>query len=213
MEKEDANLSDKGKTYFKLIQDAAARMQKLIEDLLAFSRISANDRKFENTDLNIFVNEAKVTFKEIIDDKHATIEVGKLCDVNIIPFQFNQLMHNLIGNALKFSKPGVPPHIVIKCRLKKGSGLKEKDLMPQINYVHLSIKDNGIGFENEYREKIFEVFQKLHGKDEYPGTGIGLATVKKIVENHNGTISATSKLNKGTTFDIYLPVTKTNRIA
>lgn len=210
IEKEDLNLSDKGKLYFNFIQDAAGRMQKLIEDLLAFSRISTNERKFENTDLNIIVNEAKTTFKEIIDEKHATIETGKFCAVNVIPFQFNQLMHNLISNALKFSKADIPPHIVIKTRIKKGSELKAKDLIPQNKYVHISVKDNGIGFENEYSEKIFEVFQKLHGKDEYPGTGIGLATVKKIVENHHGIITATSKLNKGTTFDIYLPVSKTN---
>ncbi len=213
IEKEDSNLSDKGKSYFYFIQDAASRMQKLIEDLLAFSRITTNERKFELTDLNTVVNEAKSTFKEIIDEKHAIIEAGKLCEANVIPFQFSQLMHNLLSNALKFSKPDIPPHIVIKARVKKGSELKANDLKPQNKYVHISIKDNGIGFENEYSEKIFEVFQKLHGKDEYPGTGIGLATVKKIVENHHGIITATSKLNKGTTFDIYLPAHKTNRSA
>jgi two-component system, chemotaxis family, CheB/CheR fusion protein len=210
IEKEDSNLSKKGRTYFHLMQDAANRMQKLIEDLLAFSRLTTSERKFEPTDLNTILEEVKATFKEVIEEKHATIESGKLGKANIIPFQFNQLMHNLISNALKFSKPDLPPHIVIKSRIKKGSELKAKNLLPQNKYVHLSIKDNGIGFESEFSEKIFEVFQKLHSKDEYPGTGIGLATVKKIVENHGGIVSATGKLNKGATFNIYIPTFKTN---
>jgi len=128
-----------------------------------------------------------------------------LCPANIIAFQFRQLMHNLIGNALKYSKPKHPPHIIIKSRIVKGSKLNNKKLSPDKNYCHITVQDNGIGFEPQFSERIFEVFQKLHGKEEYEGTGIGLAIVKKIVENHNGIITTTSKLNKGATFDIYIP--------
>ena len=118
---------------------------------------------------------------------------------------FRQLMHNLISNALKFSKPNVPPHITIKSKISKGEILKHPQLSPEKKYCHIIVADNGIGFEEEFEDKIFEVFQKLHGKEEYSGTGIGLAIVKKIVENHNGYITVKSKLNVGTTFNIYLP--------
>ena len=205
LEKENQNLSDSGKNYFKLVRQSAERMQKLIQDLLAFSGISAAERKFEIIDLNIIIEEVKIEFEETIAEKHAVIEVGEVCEVKIIPFQFRQLLHNLIGNALKFSLPQTPPHIKITSRNIKYDQLKIKALAPLKEYCHITITDNGIGFEKEFSTKIFEVFQKLHGKDEFPGTGIGLAIVKKIVDNHNGIITATSELNKGATFDIYLP--------
>ncbi|MDZ7719900.1 MAG: ATP-binding protein [Balneolaceae bacterium] len=128
-----------------------------------------------------------------------------MCEADVIVFQFRQLMHNLISNALKFSKPGESPHIRIKSSIVKGSELKSKGLSPDQNYCHVSVSDNGIGLDKKFKGKIFEVFQKLHSKDEYPGTGIGLATVKKIVNHHNGEIFVDSALNKGTTFDIYIP--------
>ena len=143
--------------------------------------------------------------RNAIVEKHATIEATELCPVRIIRFQFRQLMHNLIGNALKFSSPDRPPHIVIKSRMVEGGKLTHPQLSPETVYCNISVTDNGIGFEKEYREKIFEVFQRLHSKDEYPGTGIGLAIVKKIVDNHHGIISVTSELNKGARFDIYIP--------
>ncbi|MGZ5220683.1 MAG: ATP-binding protein, partial [Chitinophagaceae bacterium] len=206
LEKENQNLSDSGKKYFLLMQQSAQRMRQLIQDLLAFSRISAGDRKFENTDLNIIIEEVKKEFKEAIAEKHAVIELKEICEVHIIPFQFRQLMHNLISNALKFSNPKIPPHITIESRNIKYSKENTANLPAQKEYCHISITDNGIGFEKEFSGKIFEVFQKLHGKEQYPGTGIGLAIVKKIVDNHNGIITATSEVNKGTTFDIYIPV-------
>ena len=144
--------------------------------------------------------------KEVIDQKNARIEIGAICDIKIIPFQFHQLMMNLIGNALKFSNPAIPAKIVISSKVIKSSkskGVKLQSLKP---YCHISIRDNGMGFESKFNEKIFDVFQKLHSKDEFPGTGIGLAIVKKIVENHNGVITAKGELGKGATFDIYLPV-------
>ena len=202
---EKEKLSESGKNYFRLMEDAASRMQKLIEDLLDFSRLGTSERKFEITDLNTIIVSVKADFKEIIDEKHATITATNLCKANIITFQFRQLMQNLISNALKFSIPNVPPRITIKSSIVKGNTKKHPHLSPKKNYCHISFTDNGIGFEEEFNEKVFEVFQKLHGKEEYSGTGIGLAIVKKIVENHHGVITVKSKLNEGTTFDIYLP--------
>ena len=212
LEDENLNLSDNGKYNFQRIQSAARRMQQLIEDLLAFSRINTTERKFEKTDLNIIIEEVKIDLKDTIQEKHATIEATEICPGNIIAFQFSQLMYNLISNALKFSNPDIPPHIVITSRIVKGSKFHNKMpalpagmLSPEKNYCHITVKDNGIGFEPHFSKRIFEVFQKLHSKEEYTGTGIGLAIVKKIVENHNGIIIATSELNKGARFDIYIP--------
>jgi len=206
LEKENQNLSEVGKNYFRFMQQSAKRMQQLIQDLLSFSRISAAERKFENTNLNLIIEEIKNEFKDEIAGKRAVIEVNNLCEVNIIPFQFRQLMHNLISNALKFSVPHKPPHIKISSRIIKNKDLNIKGLLPHQEYCHICVADNGIGFENEFSSKIFEVFQKLHSKDEYTGSGIGLAIVKKIVDNHRGVINATSELNKGATFNIYIPV-------
>ena len=187
------------------MQLAAGRMQQLIDDLLAFSRISTTELKFEKTDLITIIEEVKTELKETIQEKHAIIEATEICPANIIAFQFRQLMYNLISNALKFSNPSIPSHIIITSNIVKGSKLGKAKLSPDKNYCHITIKDNGIGFEPHFSERIFEVFQKLHGKEVYAGTGIGLAIVKKIVENHNGIITATSELNKGAQFDIYIP--------
>ncbi len=114
-------------------------------------------------------------------------------------------MNNLISNALKFSKPGVAPVIKINCETVCGDKLKTDFLLPGKLYSHISVADNGIGFDDQYKNRIFEVFQRLHSKEDYAGTGIGLAIVKRIVENHDGFISATSHTNSGATFDIYIP--------
>jgi light-regulated signal transduction histidine kinase (bacteriophytochrome) len=206
LEAENKNLSAKGKDYFSRMQKAASRMQKLIEDLLAFSHLNIAERKYENTDLKAIVNDVKAELREAIEEKHATIEAPKLCEVNIIPFQFRQLMYNLISNALKFSTAKRPLVITIKSRIEKGSKLSNEKLLAEKKYCHISVSDNGIGFDPQYKDRIFEVFQKLHGRDEYGGTGIGLAIVKKIVENHSGLITATSTLGDGATFNIYIPV-------
>lgn len=206
--KEMQTLSETGKDYFKRMQQAAERMQTLIQDLLAYSRTNTTDRVFESVDLADIVNEVKTDIKETHTEKEAVIEVGQMCEINIIPFQFRQLLYNLIGNAIKFSRPGIKPHIRIESEMVKGNTVKNVSLSPQKNYCHISIADNGIGFDPQYKDRIFEVFQRLHGKEEYSGTGIGLAIVKKIVENHHGAITATGGLNKGAIFDIYLPDTQ-----
>ncbi len=207
LEKEENNLSEDGKFNFKRMQDAARRMQILITDLLAYSRTNTSERKFESTDLNTIIDEVKEELRESIEDKQAIIDVNVLCKVSIIPFQFRQLMLNLIGNSLKFSDPNDSPEIKIRCKIDEGMKFNNPRLVPQKKYCHISFTDNGIGFDQQYSEKIFEVFQRLHGKSEYNGTGIGLSIVKKIVENHNGIITATGELNKGASFDIYIPAT------
>ena len=205
LETEHSNLTDNGKDQFKRMQNAAERMQTLIDDLLAYSRTNSAEKKYEKTDLNKIVEQVEAELKEELQQKCATIEAIDLCEVNIIPFQFRQILHNLISNALKFSNPGQPLLIRIKSEIAYGIDLKNDQLSDTAKYCHISISDNGIGFEQQYSEKIFELFQRLHSRMEYHGTGIGLAIVKKIIENHDGIITATGELNKGATFDIYIP--------
>ncbi len=198
-------LSPKGRDHFVKMQEAAQSMQVLIEDLLTYSRTNTEERVFQYIDLSAVIDEVTEELKEAIDEKQAIVEITDHCEANIIPFQFRQLIYNMLSNALKFSIPGKPPHILISSCIKKGSECINVKLLPDLEYCHITIKDNGIGFEPAYSEKIFEVFQRLYGKEVYKGTGIGLAIVKKIVENHNGVIIATSQLNQGATFDIYIP--------
>ncbi|MEO5776284.1 MAG: ATP-binding protein [Flavobacterium sp.] len=199
------NLSEKGKYYIERISFSALHMQTLINDLLAYSRTTATQRKFENRDLNKIVREVMAAYKEEIQEKAATIEVHNLCDVNIIPFQFRQLLQNLIANSLKFCKPNVKPHIIIKSEFIKYIPSGTKKVIMDVDHYHISLSDNGIGFDPQFKDKIFEIFQRLHERKNYEGTGIGLTIARKIVENHNGIITASSKINVGTTFDIYIP--------
>jgi two-component system CheB/CheR fusion protein len=203
-------LTPTGTEYFEKVLKAAERMQILIEDLLAFSRINMGEKKVEIVDLGEIIGTIRTELKEIIEEKNVTFEIGELCQARIIPFQFHQLMQNLIVNAIKFADANRSPYIIIKSEIIKGADVVTGNLAPGNSYCHICIEDNGIGFEHEFEEQIFELFQRLHGQDEYPGTGIGLAIAKKIVENHNGTIRATSELNKGTRFDIYLPADTVN---
>jgi signal transduction histidine kinase len=202
---EAATLSPKAKYYFERMQISALHMQTLINDLLAYSRTTATERKFENTDLNKIVVEVMAALKEDLEAKKAIIEVDKLCAVNIIPFQFRQLLQNLIANSLKFSKPEIAPHIIVKSDYIRYDELNPEKFPLKVNCYHITVADNGIGFHANYKEKIFEIFQRLHDKENYEGTGIGLTIVRKIVENHNGIINATGELGKGATFDIYIP--------
>lgn len=202
---ENKNLSESGQNYFGLMQKAAERMQQLILDLLDFSRVNGVERKFEEINLSNIIDEVMVDLKETIVAKKAVIIVNVSCDVKTIPFQFRQIMHNLIGNALKFSRPDIPPQITISSKTIKFNKKNIPGLILGKPYCHICVTDNGIGFEEVYKEKIFEIFQRLHDRETYPGTGIGLAIVKKIVENHEGIVTASGKLNKGAVFNIYLP--------
>ena len=207
LEKEENNLTDSGKDMFKRVNNAAHRMQTLIHDLLAYSRTTSSIRNFETTDLNKIIDEIKDDLKEELKEKNAIIEANQLGVADIIPFQFRQLMLNLISNSLKFSNPENPPRIQIKSEIANGKDFNHVKLSLQSKYCRITISDNGIGFKQQYSEKIFEIFQRLHGREEYTGTGIGLSIVKKIVDNHSGIIVATGELNKGATFDIYFPTT------
>lgn len=203
---EEMNLSDKGKDYFTRMQGASKRMQQLIVDLLSYSRANAAEHHFEMTDLNKVLGDVRELLKETIEQKRATIHAGTLPTINVIPYQFEQLFTNILSNALKFSKPLVSPAIEIACQTISGSLVGNEQVNAKTISHHISISDNGIGFDPQFSERIFQVFQRLHSRDEYAGTGIGLAIVKKIVENHNGIITATSELGKGVRFDIYIPV-------
>ena len=205
MDREYDSLSDTGRTYFQRMQDAALRMQTLIEDLLAYSRTTNEERKIERADLNVVLDEICEEFGEEIVAKGAKITAGALGTAMIIPFQFRQLLHNLFVNSLKFARKEVPAEITVTSETIDGNPAIHPKLLAGRQYTHLRVSDNGIGFEPEYGEKIFEVFQRLHGRDKYSGTGIGLAIVKKIIDNHGGYISATGRPGEGATFDIYLP--------
>lgn len=205
-EKESENLSENGKDKFMRMQNAAQRMQTLINDLLAYSRTNIQERIFIKTDLCQIIKEVKEDLTEELEQKNAVIEVEQTSKVDIIPFQFKQLLYNLISNSLKFSNPEIPVVIKINSEIAAAEDLENEKLIPSKKYCHIKVSDNGIGFEAQYNKKIFEVFQRLHGRDRYNGTGIGLAIVKKIVENHNGIITASGKQNEGATFDIYIPV-------
>jgi PAS domain S-box-containing protein len=198
--------SDKGKEIIARVQGASDRMRCLIQDLLAYSR--TNDVRGEGklTNLNEIIKEVIDELDVKIDAKNAIVEWTELPIVNVVGFQFHQLFMNLISNSLKFSKINVRPHIEIKYkRLLNGRFASTTEIA---QYHHITVVDNGIGFEGEYAEKIFEIFNRLHGKTEFEGTGIGLAICKKIVENHNGIIRAEGKPNEGAAFHIYLPVTE-----
>jgi hypothetical protein len=206
LDKEEKNLSETGRDYFGRMQKAASRMQNLIEDLLVYSRTNTKEKTFEFTDLNHVLAEVKSELDQMIHEKKAVIEHDALPSLHIIPYQFRQLFTNLISNSLKFSKKTEPPLIRIIVRKVKGRDAGVKiSAQEEAYYCHIQLVDNGIGFLPEYNEKIFEVFQRLHGRSEYDGTGIGLAIAKKIVENHSGFINAHGEQGRGATFNIYIP--------
>lgn len=206
MDLEYKNLSEKGKDYFQRMQRGASRMQQLIRDILTYSRTTTSEKKFEPTDLNDLLTQSKIELEVMIMEKKAVIESPHLPTLKVIPFQMQQLFNNLINNALKFSKDHSPPRITIRSEIVDADSLQSPYPVAVKKYCHLTFQDQGIGFEPMYANKIFEVFQRLHGRSEFGGTGIGLAICKKIVENHHGMISAESDLNQGATFHIYLPV-------
>ncbi|TDH25141.1 PAS domain S-box protein [Segetibacter sp. 3557_3] len=204
-ETEVANLSENGKEYLKRMESAAKRMQALIEDLLTFSRTNTALKDLEATDLNKMAEEVKAAFKDVIEEKSAQVEIVDLPVARVIPFQFRQLLENLLSNALKYSKVDEQPRIVIRSELFTGVQIKLHGVNINKKYYKITVTDNGIGFEQQYAEKIFELFQRLHGKHDYPGSGLGLSICKKIIQNHHGFISAKGEPQKGATFTIYLP--------
>ena len=191
------------------MQSASTRMQQLIEDLLSYSRVSSDINKKRNVDLNTIVDVVENDLQLSIKELNAVIETNNLPkSVNVDEIQMQQLFQNLISNALKFHKKGVPPEIHIKASQIEGKTIYDLDPKLDINkkYWKVEVEDNGIGFEEKYREKIFSIFQRLHARHEYLGTGIGLSICKKIVDQHQGFITAKSKVGEGSTFIIYLPI-------
>ena len=205
LETEYEQLSESVKTYFSRMQKSAFRMQNLIKDLIAYSRTNSEDIKFEVVNLLDIIEDVKETLSEELEQVELNFELHNICDIKMIPVQFKQVILNLVSNSIKFSKKEELTHIEIDCQIKKGSQTGIEELSPEKEYCHIQYSDNGIGFEPQYAEKIFDVFQRLHSKEDYIGTGIGLAIVKRIIENHEGLISATGKLGEGATFDMYIP--------
>lgn len=206
-DKEDKNLSSNGKLYIERIKSSSVRMRSLIDDLLQFSRTNKSEEAFEDSNINILLETAKHDLAEIISDKRARISSDKIPSMRVIPFQIKQLFLNLISNSLKYSRANIAPVITITYTQSKASELPKVKFSKHNLYHTITIKDNGIGFDQDYAEKIFVLFNRLHNKNEYSGTGIGLSICKKIVENHNGYITAEGIPNHGSTFTFYLPLT------
>jgi PAS domain S-box-containing protein len=197
------NLSDDGKIYLKKIVDASQRMQTMINDLLSISMITG-DRSFQQFSLQNILQDVIQTLEFKIEQKNAIITFDELPEAHIVPSQFRQLFQNLISNSLKFITEDVQPRIEIKHSFLQPDEVNI-NITKAAQYLKIDITDNGIGFEDEFAGKIFQIFQRLHGRSEYEGTGIGLAICKKIVEHHGGVIYANGILNKGATFTIILP--------
>ena len=199
-------LSEREEQYLVRSTDAACRMQTLIDDLLTYSRTSVDGSAIALVDLNVVVSEAKQNCQDLIDESGATIKVDALPVLHGIAFQLRQLFENLLGNALKYRHPDRLPQVHITCeenvpfvggeRIADGTVSK---------YYRIEIRDNGIGFEEEKAGKIFDIFQRLHNREEYPGTGIGLAICKRVIQNHNGFIEAFGEPGIGAVFTLYLP--------
>jgi PAS domain S-box-containing protein len=201
-----SKVNDQEKMYLQKIGTSVGRMKSIIDDLLKYSHTRKEDQNFVSTDLNLILKNVQEDLELVISRKNALILRETLPSVTGVPSQIGQLFQNLINNALKFSKPDVPPVVQIYAKALTPFEIKErKGLNPEQNYVAIIVKDNGIGFAPEYSEQIFALFRRLHGKSEYEGTGIGLSLCKKIVENHNGDIFATSQLGEGAAFHVILP--------
>lgn len=190
-------------TFMNKIIHSAERMSKLIKDLLNFSRMSSNREDFRSVSLEAIV-------QHILDDQelrikglNVRIDVGSLPVIQAVPSQLEHLFANLISNALKFLRPDVQPVLSIQAKTIDGNAYSE--LIEGRQYVEITVADNGIGFDEKYLDHIFNLFQRLHGKNEYEGTGIGLAICKRVVVYHHGFITARSQPNQGTTFVVVLP--------
>jgi len=201
-------LTEHQRQLFTRMENAAQRMKLLIDDLLAYSHVSKGVPEMEEIDLNKKVKTVLEDLELEVQEKSAIIKLNQLPKIKGHRRQIQQLFQNLIGNALKYSRPGVPPEITINASIAKGN-----DVMPNLSaeeggkdFHFITVKDNGVGFEQKDADRIFNMFIRLHGSAEYRGTGVGLSIARKVVENHRGYISAESQPGKGSTFKILLPV-------
>ncbi|ALC16763.1 hypothetical protein DSOUD_1995 [Desulfuromonas soudanensis] len=190
-------LGEQGLDYLERMRHAAVRMQTLIEDLLSFSRVSTQAQPFSPVEMSEIIGEVLDDLEIRIQELKGTIEVGNLPAIEADPLQMRQIMQNLLGNALKFHRPGVAPLIRVQGELVDGG-----------KNCRITVADNGIGFEEKYLERIFGVFQRLHGRNEYAGSGVGLAICRKITERHHGSVTAMSRAGEGATFILTLPVSQ-----
>lgn len=191
-------------SYMNRVIAASERMRRLINDLLNYSRLT-EVLQFKRTDLNEVLRETLSDLELTIKEKDASFTIDNLPAAEVVQLQLKQVFQNIISNALKFSLPGKPPQIKIQSELVDEKSFTSPPTAAG-KYFRLTISDNGIGFEEQYLDKIFTLFQRLHGKDEYSGTGIGLAIVKKIVDKHNGILTARSGEGEGASFIMVLPL-------
>ena len=204
-DKEYENLSDSGKEFMGRINSSVERMRILIDDLLQYSRTTKTEKVFEECDLNQLLDNVKIDMAQLIEEKKAKIQYQSLPQLKVISFQIQQLFSNLINNSLKYSKLEIAPEIKILCQKVIATDEERLPKNSKEKFYKITFIDNGIGFEQEYAEKIFVLFNRLHNKNDYEGTGIGLAICKKIVENHRGFIFGEATPNVGAIFTIYLP--------
>ncbi len=198
-------LDEDGRNYLDRVQRICEHMQQLINDILAFSRISTDNNSFVDTDMNVLLNEVLEEMEPVIVEKKAQINISKLPSLFVNPVLIRPMFFNLLGNALKFSKKETSP--VVSIYAEMSNGMPEVQPAPLENkYCRIFVEDNGIGFEQQHANQIFDMFRRLNSATEFEGTGIGLAICKRIIEKHNGFIYAKSKINEGATFIVTLPV-------
>jgi PAS domain S-box-containing protein len=201
-------LPEKERGYLKRCINAASRMQTLIDDLLTYSKTSSLEMEFKKVDLGKIMAEIQLAHYDTIRGTNAEIETGSLPVIDGVSFQVMQLFDNLLGNALKYHHPERKPHIRIFSEKITGPD-PETDLVKEgDSYYRITVADNGTGFDSQYAEKVFDLFQRLHDKVNYSGTGIGLALCRKIIQNHNGFMIARGEEGKGASFMVYFPVTE-----
>lgn len=199
-------IDETSQNYLGKINNSTARMAKLIKDVLGYSQLANEDEVFETVNIQQIIEAAKTDYELMIEQRHATIKCNKLPTIQAIPLQMAQLFGNLLSNSLKYAKPNEKSVISISATILTKAELQhyfEPDL--KTDYYKIEFQDNGIGFKQEYADRIFNIFQRLHGKTEFAGTGIGLAMCKKIAQNHHGDIYAFGKPGLGATFTIILP--------
>jgi light-regulated signal transduction histidine kinase (bacteriophytochrome) len=204
----EGQLSEDGNDYLARMLNAASRMQTLINDLLTFSRVTTKAQPFSKVDLNSIVRDVLSDLEVRIEQTGGIVEVGNLPVVDADPLQIRQLFQNLIANALKFRKPDQPSRVKIFAESNIQIAEGATWALANAETWQISIADNGIGFDEKYLDRIFTVFQRLHGRNTYEGTGVGLAVCRRIVERHNGSITARSKPGQGATFTFKLPATQ-----
>jgi PAS domain S-box-containing protein len=199
------NLQPKEKDFLERSITATKRMQVLIDDLLVYSTTASTIPNLEWVSLDKVVRDVVDAHEVTIEEKGARIEFDALPEILGVPFQINQLFDNLIGNALKYSHQQRAPHIIVRYESIPGSAVDIDEADVHTPYHKITVTDNGIGFKTEHATQIFNLFHRLHGRSEFPGSGIGLAICKKIVQNHQGFIRATGQVNESATFEIYIP--------